>query len=92
MSVQTQRATRAVALPNWAKPGSQWTLGGDLQAGDTVYFNSFAHPRRLDQQLQPDLWRSTINGGPHGYGRVVPNTLAEVDPDHWYVVKRTVQL
>lgn len=91
MSTQTQRPTRDVNLPHWAKSGCEWTLGCDLQAGDTVYFNSFAHPRRLDQQLQPDLWRATINGAPHGYGRAIPNVLAEVNPDSWYVVHRAVQ-
>lgn len=92
MTTQTQRLTRDCPLPAWARPECEWTLGSDLQPGDTVYFNGFAHPRRLDQQLQLDLWRSTINGGAYGYGKVIPNTLAEVDPDRWYVVKRAVQL
>lgn len=92
MSTQTLRPTRNIPLPTWARPECQWTLGVDLQSGDTIYFNSFSHPRHLDEQLQTDLWRATINGGPHGYGKIIPNTLAEVDPDHWYVVKRAVQL
>lgn len=79
-------------LPTWARPEAIWTLGSELQPGDTIYLSSFSDPRRLDQNLQPDLWRSTIHGAPYGYGREIPNTLVEVDPDRWYVVIRTVQL
>lgn len=84
--MMTQRQTRDCPLPAWARGICRWTLGSDLRPGDTVFFNAFAHPRQLNQQLQPGRWRATINGGAHGYGKVIPNVLAEVDPDRWYVV------
>lgn len=87
------RTTRECPLPKWANSDCQWTLGGELEPGDTIYPSSFADPRKLDVRLQPDFWRGTaIVRSFYSPRKTVPNQLVEIDVDHWYVVKRVGQL
>jgi hypothetical protein len=85
------RAENARPLPEWAGEGMAWTLGGELQVGDTIYFSHIANPRVLNKQLTPEHWQSTVLVDYYGMVRRISSQLAEVDPTRWYVVKRAVR-
>jgi hypothetical protein len=85
------RSENARALPEWAGQGAAWTLGGELQVGDTIYFSHIANPRFLNKQLTLEHWQSTVLVEYHGFSKRIAGQLAEVDPTRWYVVKRAVR-
>jgi hypothetical protein len=87
----TNRTERAYALPAWADRGTAWTLGSELQVGDTIYFSHIANPRVLNKPLTPEHWQSTVLVDYYGMVRRISGQLVEVDPTHWYVVKRAVR-
>jgi hypothetical protein len=85
------RSENARPLPAWAGQGAAWTLGGELQVGDTIYFSHIASPRVLNKQLTPEHWQSTVLVDYYGMVRRISGQLAEVDPTRWCVVKRAVR-
>jgi hypothetical protein len=84
--------TERAALPEWARKGCKWTLGSELEQGDTVYFSAIANPRQLVEMVRPGLWLGAVVV-PNYYGREkhIFGQDVSVDPRRWYVVRRAAR-